>query len=60
MSSEVQVRGNASPEELAAVLAVVARGQSTARPPDPFTQWRSTRLAALRRNQPGATPGWPR
>ena len=46
--SEVSVRGNATAEELAAVLAVVSRGEAPARP-DPYTRWRHTRQAALRR-----------
>lgn len=46
MTQGVQVRGNATAEELAAILAVVAQ------PPTPeiggYAHWRSTRLAALR------------
>lgn len=44
----VEVRGNATPEELAAVLAVVANlgGQPRV---DAYERWRAARLAALRR-----------
>ena len=46
MSPQVVVRGNASAEEVAAVLAVVAtRGPA---PVDEYTRWRQGRLAALR------------
>ena len=43
----VEVRGNATAEELAAVLAVVA--QRDAAPPrmHPYERWRKARLAAL-------------
>ena len=46
------VRGNASPEEMAVLLALVARPSG----PDaatPYETWRRTRLAAMRRAQPG-------
>jgi hypothetical protein len=43
----VLVRGNASAEEVAAVLAVFA-GRPAAGP-DAYTRWRQGRLAALRR-----------
>ena len=42
----VLVRGNATPEEVAAVLAVVATRSGPA--PDAYTRWRQGRLAALR------------
>jgi hypothetical protein len=42
----ITVRGNASAEELAAVLAIVSSGP---RPSDGYRRWRATRLAALRR-----------
>jgi hypothetical protein len=48
MSTSVLVRGNATPEEVAAVLAVVTSRSDAA--PDPYTQWRQGRLAALRRS----------
>jgi hypothetical protein len=44
--TEISVHGNASDEELAAVLAVVSSGT---RPPDGYRRWQATRLAALRR-----------
>jgi acyl-CoA carboxylase epsilon subunit-like protein len=44
--AEISVRGNASDEELAAVLAVVS---SSSRPADGYRRWQATRLAALRR-----------
>ncbi|MCW2657848.1 MAG: hypothetical protein JWR06_2041 [Jatrophihabitans sp.] len=47
----VLVRGNASAEELAAVLAVVV--QAGAPEPDGYTRWRRTRLAALSRERAG-------
>lgn len=48
--SELQVRGNASPEEVAAMLAAVsARPAPAAQTRDPYARWRATRLAALRR-----------
>jgi hypothetical protein len=44
----VRVRGGATAEELAAVLAVLTT--STAAPePSRYEQWRATRLRALRR-----------
>ena len=46
----VYVRGGATPEELAAVLAVVAAGSGgRSGPPEPYLIWRATRLQALRR-----------
>jgi acyl-CoA carboxylase epsilon subunit-like protein len=50
MNTGVQVRGNATPEELAAVVAVLTQLERGAEP-DRYTQWRRTRLAALRRPQ---------
>lgn len=47
MTAALRVRGNATPEELAAVLAVLAQTDRGAEP-DRYTQWRSTRLAAVR------------
>jgi hypothetical protein len=41
----VQVRGNATAEELAAVLAVVAQREAPSRP-DGYERWRAGRLAA--------------
>jgi hypothetical protein len=52
MSDDVRVRGNATAEELAAVLALVVRPRGTVAP-DAFARWRATRLAAMRRDQPG-------
>jgi hypothetical protein len=45
---EIAVRGNATDEELAAVLAALAERQ--AREPSGYERWRSGRLAALRRS----------
>jgi hypothetical protein len=45
---QVQVRGEASPEEIAAVVAAVTVREPPARP-DPLRRWRATRIAALRR-----------
>jgi hypothetical protein len=44
--ARISVRGNASDEELAVVLAVVSSGP---RPSGGYHRWRATRLAALRR-----------
>jgi hypothetical protein len=44
-AGEVRVRGNASAEELAAVLTVVS--QCRAPEADGYARWRQTRLAAL-------------
>jgi hypothetical protein len=47
VSAGVQVRGNATPEELGAVVAVLAqleRGPQI----DRYAEWRRVRLAALR------------
>ncbi|SHF98976.1 Acyl-CoA carboxylase epsilon subunit [Jatrophihabitans endophyticus] len=53
----VRVRGAATAEELAAVVAVVrARGEGPSRPDDPYLRWRRTRLAALREDGPGPRP----
>ena len=44
------VRGGAAPEELAAVLAVLAaKAEPAATAPDGYATWRAGRLAALRR-----------
>lgn len=52
----IEIRGNASAEELAAVLAVVARADGTGEPrePDAYTRWRRQRLRALRPTSPPA------
>jgi hypothetical protein len=50
----VRVRGNATREELAAVLAVLTRPVIPAT--DPYTQWRFVRLAVLRRDAATVTP----
>jgi hypothetical protein len=49
MSPQVLVRGNATAEEVAAVLAVVTSRTDVA-PDDPYTRWRQVRLAALHRS----------
>ncbi len=54
----VEVRGNASAEELAAVLAVVAHFEHVERAhePDRYADWRKARLAALKHSWVGARP----
>lgn len=49
---QVRVRGGASAEELAAVLAVLSTRDEL---PAPYEQWRRARLAALRRAPRGGT-----
>jgi hypothetical protein len=44
--SDVSVRGNATAEELAAVLAVISRAENS-NPSDQYARWRRARLAAL-------------
>jgi hypothetical protein len=44
----VAVRGNATAEELAAVLAVISQRRQTPQA-DGYERWRAGRLAALRR-----------
>ena len=48
----VEVRGNASAEEMAVVLALFTRTPAPA-PVPPYEVWRRTRLAALRRDPRG-------
>ncbi len=48
----VTVRGNASPEEMAVLLALVTRPAEPAAA-TPYETWRRIRLAAMRRDQPG-------
>lgn len=51
MSSEdVQVRGPATPEEVAAVLAALRIRESSERPLNRYERWRRDRIAALRDN----------
>jgi hypothetical protein len=45
---DVRVRGGATAEELAAVLAVVSRAEQSPPEPDRLSQWRSTRRAVLK------------
>ena len=54
--AQIEVRGNASAEELAAVLAVVARADDAGArsEPDAYTRWRRVRLRALRPTAPPA------
>ncbi len=49
--SGLQVRGNATAEEIAAVVAAVTTRTDSDRtePRDPYARWRTTRFAALRR-----------
>ena len=50
------VRGGAAPEELAAVLAVIAaRAEQAERPVAGYAAWRARRLAAIRRS---CSPAW--
>ncbi|MGI8878956.1 MAG: acyl-CoA carboxylase subunit epsilon [Jatrophihabitans sp.] len=46
----VVVRGNPAPEELAAVLAVVAESSGGVPPRDGLAAWRAGRVAALARS----------
>ena len=46
---QIAVRGNATDDELAAVLAALAERQ--AREPSAYERWRSGRLAALRQSR---------
>ncbi len=48
MTADVRVRGGATAEELAVVLALVSRGEVTAPPRSRYETWRAARLAALR------------
>ncbi len=47
MTAGARVRGNATPEEVAAVVAVLAQLERGPEP-DRYTEWRRTRLAAVR------------
>jgi hypothetical protein len=49
-AEQVEVRGHASAEEIAAVLAVLS--QRRAPGPTRYERWRAERLAALRRTWP--------
>jgi len=46
----VRVRGNATAEEIAAVLAAITRRERRDAASDRFEQWRRERIAALRDN----------
>ncbi len=46
--SGIRVRGNATPEELAAVLTVLARTAEASPAPDRYTRWRILRQRSLR------------
>ena len=48
--ARVAVRGGATPEELAAVVAVLRRPAAGQPPEDGYARWRRIRLAALRRD----------
>ncbi|HET6878357.1 MAG TPA: acyl-CoA carboxylase epsilon subunit [Jatrophihabitans sp.] len=56
MPPHIEIRGNASAEELAAVLAVVAHADGAGEPrePDAYRRWRQIRLRALRPTAPPA------
>lgn len=45
---QLEVRGGATPEELAAVLALVAQRDRTEQTRSHYERWRAVRLAALR------------
>ena len=51
LADPVVVRGNATPEEVAAVLAALQRAGAEApvRAPDGYERWRRTRLTAIAR-----------
>jgi hypothetical protein len=48
-ASDVTVRGNATADELAALLAALARRPSAV--DDPYERWRRGRIAALARSR---------
>lgn len=48
-ADQITVRGNASAEEIAALLATLSRRQ--VEEPSRYERWRQTRLAALRRTR---------
>jgi hypothetical protein len=50
--TRVRVLGNATPEELAVVVALMSQRESTSEP-DRYTEWRRARLAALRQRPRG-------
>jgi acyl-CoA carboxylase epsilon subunit-like protein len=52
----VRVHGNATAEELGAVLAVLAAGAAPPAPAEPYARWREGRRAALIRH-PEHPPG---
>jgi hypothetical protein len=47
-AGDVTIRGNASAEDVAAVLATLAELAQRTPTVDPYERWRRTRLAALR------------
>jgi hypothetical protein len=59
VSAGVRIRGNASAEELAVVLALISQLDRVAEP-DRYTEWRDGRLAALRARPAGYGVGYPR
>jgi hypothetical protein len=52
VSDGLRVHGNASAEELAAVVALMSHRDRAAEP-DRYSEWRRTRLAALRQRPRG-------
>lgn len=53
-TGQISVRGNATAEELAAVVAAVARRQAaglSSDEPSRYEQWRQARIAVLRRDR---------
>ena len=54
MSPDIEVRGNASPEELAVVLAALTGFRPVLKAaPDGYVRWRTARRRALARAVPG-------
>jgi hypothetical protein len=46
--SDIVVRGNASAEELAVIIATLAGGRQREAAANPYQTWRARRLAAVR------------
>lgn len=55
---QISVRGNASPDEIAAVIAMLAQRHEAGA--SRYEQWRRTRLAAVRLAPPAGHPPWAR
>jgi hypothetical protein len=52
--TDMTVRGNATPDEIAAVRAALRRRRSTVE--DPYERWRRGRIAALDRSRVSPAP----